>query len=170
MNHVNDDSWLLEPFGTPLHNDPAPFPYDAHSQADIPDHPGDIDPDDPCKHCRGCLQYCRYEPFPDENAFYCLIEKMVREINYLEEEIVRTRQVLAEYLPERWADGLRQDIFCDLSSRFTGIAEYDRYVEYCHSGTDPMEAEEQVSRMLRLRDGTDETTYYHLLPRNNRER
>ena len=83
----------------------------------------------------------------------------------LEAEIVRTRQVLAAYLPEKLADGLRQDIFSSLSMRFYGrYAEYDSFVNDFHSGIDPMESDEQVAHMLRLRAGTDETTYLHLLP------
>ena len=121
----------------------------------------------PCKHplCGGCGTCHIHSPHPATYDFYRLIEAMAEEINLLEAEIVRTRQVLAEYLPEEWADGLRQDIFSGLSVRFYGIyAEYDSFVNNCHSGIDPMESDEQVAHMLRLRDGTDETTYYHLLP------
>ena len=165
-----DFSWLSKPFGTPSDDDPDSVPTYGIFPEDIPDDPDDTSKDEPCKYCEGCLEYCRLEPFPDEGDFFWLIELMVREIKDLEAEIVRTRQVLAEYLPERWAEGLRADIFCDLSARFTDNPKYDRYVKYCHDGTDPMESKEQVSRMLRLRDGTDSTTYYHLLPKNNKKR
>ena len=117
-----------------------------------------------CDNCQGCLTYCRYEPIPDEAGFFRLIGAMADEINSLEAEIVRTRHVLTEYLPRRWAEGLRSDIFCNLSRRFTGdFEEYDRYVEQYCNGTDPMESPGQVALMLRLRDGKDDSTYYHLL-------
>ena len=117
-----------------------------------------------CDGCKGCLIYCRYDPAPDEVGFFRLINAMTDEINSLEAEIVRTRQVLAEYLPKRWAEGLRLDIFNGLSCRFTGdFEEYDRYVEQYCGGTDPMESPAQVALMLRLRDGKDDTTYFHLL-------
>ena len=122
-------------------------------------------PFDPCPGCEGCLRDCPYSPHPATYGFYRLIDAMASEINQLEAEVVRTRQVLAEYLPEDWADGLRQDIFSGLSVRFYGNhAEYDSFVDHYHNGIDPMESDEQVAHMLRLRDGTDETSYYHLLP------
>ena len=60
-----------------------------------------------CGRCPGYLSYCRYEPLPNEAGFFRLIDAMAEEINLLEAEIVRTRQALAEYLPKRWAEGLR---------------------------------------------------------------
>ena len=116
-------------------------------------------------HYGGCGGDCIPSPHPATYGFYRLIDAMASEINQLEAEVVRTRQVLAEYLPEDWADGLRQDIFSGLSVRFYGNhAEYDSFVDHYHNGIDPMESDEQVAHMLRLRDGTDETSYYHLLP------
>ncbi len=92
---------------------------------------------------------------------------MSAEIRLLEAEIVRTRHVLIQYLPERWADGLYEDIFSNLSACFMGnYKEYDRYVRHCYGGADPMESDEHTAQLLRLRDGTDVTTYHHLLPGN----
>ena len=122
--------------------------------------------DDPsiCDDCPGCLTFCRLQPLPEEEDFFCLIDALVQEINSLEAEVVRTRQVLTEYLPECWADGLRQDIFCNLSRCFSGDSElYDRYMSYYYDGIDPMDNNEKTALMLRLRDGIDETSYYHLM-------
>ena len=117
-----------------------------------------------CDACPGCLEYCRYEPLPNEEGFYRLIDAMVTEIDLLEAEVVRIRQVLVGYLPERWADGLRQDIFSSLSRCFSGdFEEYDSYVSLYCGGVDPLQSPEHTARMLRLRDGKDDTTYYHLL-------
>ena len=118
-----------------------------------------------CDDCPGCLTLCRYESFLGETDYFRLIDAMVREINLLEAEIVRTRHVLACYLPEPWNDGLRQDIFCNLSTNFSGSFDaYDRYVDLSCNGIDPMDSAEHTDQMLRLRDGTDDTTYFHLLP------
>ena len=125
-------------------------------------------PFDPCPGCEGCLRDCACSPHLSTESFYRLIDAMASQISQLEAEVVRTRQVLAEYLPEEWADGLRQDIFSGLSERFYGNhAEYDSFVDHYHNGIDPMDSDEQVAHMLRLRDGTDETTYFHLLPPKN---
>ena len=121
-----------------------------------------------CPLCGGCPEGCAYSPLASKYGSCCLIEAMASEISQLEAEVVRTRQILAEYLPKEWADGLRQDIFSGLSARFYGLyAAYDSFVDHCHAGIDPMESDEQVALMLRLRDGTDKTTYYHLLPPKN---
>ena len=135
-----------------------PFPdYDVGSE------PIDAGSPSICDACPGCLEYCRYEPLPNEEGFYRLIDAMVTEIDLLEAEVVRTRQVLAGYLPERWADGLRQDIFSGLSRCFSGdFEEYDSYVSLCCGGIDPLQSPGHTARMLRLRDGTDETTNYPL--------
>lgn len=135
---------------------------DSHEPVSSSD---DADTRSVCDDCPGCLTLCRYEPFPDEPDYFHLIDAMVHEINLLEAEIVRTRQVLACYLPEPWNDGLRQDIFCCLSMSFRGnFNTYDRYVDLYCNGVDPMETAEHTDHMLRLRDGIDDTTYFHLLP------
>ena len=119
-----------------------------------------------CDDCKdGCLTLCRYEPLPNEPDFFRLIDDMVHEINLLEAEVVRTRQVLACYLPDPWNEGLYDDILRGLSKRFTGDYEpYDRYINYYYNGIDPMDDKDKTDLMLRLMDGVDETTYYHLLP------
>ncbi len=110
------------------------FPF-----SDLNDYDPDIDTLGDCTICDqcsdGCLTFCRYEPLPNEPDFFRLIDAMVHAINLLEAEVVRTRQVLACYLPVQWAEGLREDIFCNLSGRFIGDHEpYDRYVDcYQHS-------------------------------------
>ena len=136
------------------------LPFSDHTSMDpdrIPDEPGI------CDLCEGCIELCRYQPFPNEYGFHKLIDAMIREIIDLEEEIVRCREALIHHLPKQLADGLYDDIFCNLSARFTGNYEaYDDYINALYVGDDPMESKKHFERMLRLRDGKDETTYYHL--------
>lgn len=116
-----------------------------------------------CDGWPGCLEYCRLEQLPNEEPFYRLIAAMTEQIDLLEAEVVRTRQALIKHLSPRWAEGLYDDIFSNLSMRFAGDYEaYDNFIRDCCDGTDPLESDEHVARMLRLRDGTDETTYRHL--------
>ena len=91
-----------------------------------------------CDGCKGCITLCRYEPFPEEYDYLKLINVMAENINSLEAEIVRTRQILAGYLPMH-------------------------LMTFCHNGTDPLDNDNKTRLMLRLRDGTDETSYYHLM-------
>ena len=79
----------------------------------------------------------------------------------LEDEPVRWRQALIKYLPERWAEGLRMDIFCNLSRDFEGDPAYDLYVKL-RRGEDPQHDKERTKRLYRLADGTDETSIDYL--------
>ena len=136
------------------------LPFD-NATRDVQD---DAEPASVCDGCPGCIIYCRLHPLPcEEHEVFRLLFRMTEEISLLEEELVRWRQALIKYLPERWADGLFDDIFSNLSFRFYGDDPvYDRFVdEYC-SGIDPLESNDHVQRMLRLRDGTDETTIDYL--------
>ena len=118
---------------------------------------------DICDNCPGCLVYCRYEPLPNEDGFFRLINAMVSELLSLEEEVVRCRQALSIHLTARWAEGLRQDMFCGLSARFTGdFEEYDRFVNEYFYGQDPMENEEHSRKMWDIINGIDESCYRHL--------
>lgn len=106
--------------------------------------------------CSSCLDS------GDLHDFMALTDAMVSEILRLEEEVVRWRQALIKHLEPRWADGLRQDIFDNLSRTFYGFDAYQLFINYMHGGVDPMESPDHVDRMLRLRDGNDETSITHL--------
>ena len=68
---------------------------------------------------------------------------------------------LIKYLPERWAEGLRMDIFCNLSRDFEGDPAYDLYVKL-KRGEDPQRSKEHIDRLYRLADGTDDTSITYL--------
>ena len=129
----------------------------------FPDYDGSYDPQDDhsiCDSCPGCIRLCRFEPFPDDLDYYSLIDAMVHEINDLEAEVIRTRQALLKHLPRDLSQGLYSDIFSGLSARFEGNYRiYDDYINWCYSGADPMEDPAKVALHMRLRDGTDETSY-----------
>jgi len=90
--------------------------------------------------------------------FRRLVHSLVQEINDLEEEIVRWRQVLIKYLPPQEAEGLRSDIFSNLAGDYAADEAYQFLIERMYNGQDPMENDEHVGRMIRLRDGVDDTT------------
>lgn len=115
-----------------------------------------------CDGCSGCITYCRYEPLPEEYDYMRLIDAMVCAIDHLEKEVVRWRQAIIKYLPEEYAEGLASDIFSNLSARFYDHDVYMKYVNTFYDGVDPLECDEHVAQMLRLRDGTDETSLGYL--------
>lgn len=110
----------------------------------------------PCDYEENCIYSCK-----TVDDFLNLTDELMTTILGLEEELVRWRQALIKYLPERWADGLRQDIFNSLSRDFEGEPAYDLYVRL-KRGTDPQQSEERRRCLYRLADGTDETSIKYL--------
>lgn len=127
------------PFGTAL------LDYESHEDDNI-----SCDCEDPC------MYSCQ-----TVDDFLNLTDEMIETINGLEEELVRWRQALIKYLPEEWKEGLRQDIFNNLSRDFEGDPAYDLYIKM-KRGTDPQQEEERRKRLYRLADGTDETSITYL--------
>lgn len=93
--------------------------------------------------------------------FLNLTNEMVDTIIDLEEELVRWRQALIKYLPQGFAEGLRQDIFNNLSRDFDGDPAYNLYVKL-KRGEDPQRSKEHIDRLYRLADGTDDTSITYL--------
>lgn len=106
-----------------------------------------------------------YDCFDGCSAIYDfmkLTDEMTSTIINLEEELVRWRQALIKYLPEEWANGLQQDILCDLSRDFEGDPAYDMYVNWMNGGYDPQQDQERIDRLYRIAKGIDETTINYL--------
>ena len=126
-----------------------PFPFSEEETGTYPVETPEIPPmdyEEPCElHCGTVDDFLR------------LTDAMISDIISLEEELVRWRQVLIKYLPERWADGLRQDIFCNMARAYEGDPAYDLYV-----GKDPQQDKERAARLSRLAEGTDETSITYL--------
>jgi hypothetical protein len=104
-----------------------------------------------------CIDSCQ-----TVDKFMHLTDEMIKTIIDLEEEVVRWRQILIKYLPDEWAEGLRDDILCNLARGFEGDPAYDLYVNAMRGGADPQQDEETSNRMQRLADGTDETSITYL--------
>ena len=112
--------------------------------------------DRPCDYEEACFYSC-----PTVDDFLRLTDEMMETIIDLEDELVRWRQALIKYLPEDWAEGLRMDIFNNLSRGFEGDPAYDLYVNL-KRGTDPQQERERIKRLYRLADGTDDTSITYL--------
>lgn len=99
----------------------------------------------------------------DINDFLKLTDAMVDEINELRAEVVRWRQALIKHLPERWADGLQQDIFDNIYLNvYEDFDAYNYYVKRCCNGKDPFDNKKRASLMSRLSKGTDKTSITYL--------
>ena len=110
----------------------------------------------------GVYADCECDDCADIADFLDLTDAMVNQIKELQAEVVRWRQALTKYLPPEWADGLRQDIFDNLSCPFTDYAAYNLYLDRYHNGQDPLNNEEHAALMHRLKNGTDDTSITYL--------
>ena len=80
---------------------------------------------------------------------------MVNEIMLLEEEIVRWRKAIMQFLSPNLADELDQDIFSGLSRPFYYFKAYGLFMN-------PMEFGEHRRTLWRLRNGSDTTSIDYL--------
>lgn len=87
-----------------------------------------------------------------------LIDCLVSDIIHLEEETVKWREALLQYLPPEDAEGLRSDIFSDLACRHTDEAAYELYLRTCGIKTDRLEGSEHHERMRMLKNGMADDT------------
>ena len=87
---------------------------------------------------------------------YTLIDSLVQDILTLEEEMVRWRQALLKYLSPLDAQNLKSDIFDYLARRNYDSEAYQKYLTLYGYEQDPMESDEHVQKLWRLRNGTDE--------------
>lgn len=89
--------------------------------------------------------------FDDEDTNYydfCkLIDLLIKDIQHLELEVVKTRYELSYYLPSPENEFLRSDILSNLAGRHSGYPAYDSYVELLYNKQDPMESEEWVAKI-----------------------
>lgn len=128
--------------------DEVPFAADSVSEERCDDPPEDYE--EPCESsCKTVDDFLR------------LTDELVGTILDLEEEVVRWRQVLIKYLSKDWAEGLRSDIFNNLSRDFDGDPAYDLYVKL-KRGEDPQMSKDHIDRLNRLADGTDDTSITYL--------
>ena len=109
-----------------------------------------------CDYEEPCAYNC-----PTVDDFLSPTAELMETILSLEEDLVRWRQALIKYLPKEWAEGLRQDIFNNLSRDFEGDPAYDLYVNM-NQGMDPQQSEERRARLYRLADGIDDTSITYL--------
>lgn len=94
--------------------------------------------------CGGC---------PGIYEFIRLIDYLVKDIEHLESETVRTRYELSRYLPHPYGEDLRGDIVSDLAGRYSEDPAYQVYMKLMHDNRDPMESDEWTSHISYLAHG-----------------
>lgn len=93
---------------------------------------------------------CRYE-------FCQLIDDLIKDIQHLESETVRTRYELSKYLEYPYDEYLRSDILSDLAGRYWDNPAYKVYIQLLYNNQDPMETDEWCEQIYRLAHGHDDS-------------
>lgn len=82
--------------------------------------------------------------------FCKLIDQLIKDIQHLESEVVKTRYQLSNHLDEQERTCLRCDILSNLGGRYSGTPAYDEYVQLFYNSQDPMESDEWVTHICNL--------------------
>ena len=91
--------------------------------------------------CDAVLQLCE------------LIDKMVEDVQYLEEQCVGLRYELCKYLGSDHGEALKSDILSALARRYDGDPAYDLYKNLVHNGGDPMQFKSWIDRIKKASKG-----------------
>lgn len=159
LNSINPDPGQEKPNPDVRHHvdeygfwkpDPDELPFGLPKTKTLPD--GDPAPDndpgfDPgaydCENCAELLD-C-----------YKLVDSLVHEILYLEEDVVNWRHALVRYLKHPTAEYLQDEIFDGLAQRYYDNEAYQRYLNLFSYKKDPMESKKHSKKLHRLAKGTD---------------
>jgi hypothetical protein len=94
---------------------------------------------------RSCLyEFCR------------LVDYLIKDIQHLESETVRTRYELSRHLEYPYDEYLRSDILSDLAGRYSDNPAYKAYIQLFYNNQDPMESDEWCEHIYRLAHGHDD--------------
>jgi hypothetical protein len=88
--------------------------------------------------------------------FCQLVDLLVKNIMYLETEVVKTRYELSSHLKPPYSDHLRSDILSNLAGQYTDNTAYQIYIKLMYDNHDPMESDEHVRHLISLAYGTIE--------------
>ena len=95
---------------------------------------------------------CQYE-------FSQLIDDLIKDIQHLESETVRTRYELSRHLTYPYDEYLRSDILSDLGRRYSDHPAYQVYIQLLYNNQDPMETDAWCDHICRLAHGHDDSEY-----------
>jgi hypothetical protein len=82
--------------------------------------------------------------------FCKLIDLLIKDIQHLESEVVKTRYELSYHLNSYEQECLRSEILSNLAGRYGGTPAYDSYVQLFYNKQDPMESTEWVTHICNL--------------------
>lgn len=93
----------------------------------------------------------------DLYEFCQLIDYLIKDIQHLESEIVRTRYTLSNYLRSPFEESMRSDILSGLAGRYWDHPAYKAYINLFYNNQDPMDNDEWVNHILQLAHGQQDS-------------
>lgn len=93
------------------------------------------------------------------NQFFLLVDSLMKDIQHLEVECVRTRYKLSTYLNSPEDEFLQLDILSDLGRRYRDNPAYQIFMIEMYGGGDPMEFREWADEILTVAKGKDSNKY-----------
>ena len=103
---------------------------------------------------RFCSCDCDYQ-----YEFSQLIDDLIKDIQHLESETVRTRYELSRHLQYPYDEYLRSDILSDLGRRYSDHPAYQVYIQLLYNNQDPMETDAWCEHICRLANGHVDSEY-----------
>lgn len=97
-----------------------------------------------------------YDDF-DLYDFCQLIDYLIKDIQHLESETVRTRYTLSKYLESPHDEYLREEILSGLAGRYWDHPAYKVYIKLFYNNQDPMDTDEWVNHIINLAHGREDS-------------
>ncbi|MBF4691588.1 hypothetical protein [Fusibacter ferrireducens] len=97
-----------------------------------------------------------YEKF-NLYEFCRLIDCLIKDIQHLESETVKTRYTLSKYLEPPYDEFMRSDILSGLAGRYYDHPAYKIYIQLLYNNQDPMDSDEWVDHITNLTHDHDDS-------------
>jgi len=105
-----------------------------------------LDMDELCEGCDLLYEFC------------WLVDNLVKDIQHLESETVRTRYELSQYLNHPYDESLRSDILSNLAGSYSDNSAYQAYIRLLYHNQDPLDSDEWVEHIWNIAHGIGEVT------------
>lgn len=96
-----------------------------------------------CEGCKTLYEFCQ------------LVDYLIKDIQHLESETVRTRYELSLHLAKPHNEFLRSDILTNLAARYGDNSAYHLFIKLIYNNHDPMESKEWENHIWKLAHGRE---------------
>lgn len=93
------------------------------------------------------------------NSLCLLIDKLVKNQQYLELQCIGLRYELSKYLSPEHGEFLKEDILSALGDRYDGESAYELYKNLLYRGHDPMASRKWIREVEKASRGDGETWF-----------